>query len=97
MRPVREVQDGERRDVGLRLPEDFAIALPEGVGEGDYTIDIAYRGPITAPFAEGDIVARLRLVIDGEIVLEAPLAAAESVERAGPLERIANAFAGWLG
>lgn len=93
---LAKVQDGTSREVGLRLPEDFTIALPDGVSREDYIIDIAYRGPISAPIAEGDIVARLRLMIDGQAVLEAPLHAAESVDEAGPLDRIGNAFAGWF-
>ena len=91
-----DVQNGSRRSVRLILPEDFQIARADGAQRSDYAVDIVYRGPIEAPIAAGDIVARLQLSIDGEPVLEAPLEAAENVSKAGPLDRIVNAFASWL-
>lgn len=91
-----KVQDGARSEVGLRLPRDFAIALPKGSETGRWKIEIIYRGPVEAPIAQGDSIARLRLTIDGETSLDTPLEAAEAVSRANALQRIANAFRGWL-
>ncbi|WP_340587734.1 D-alanyl-D-alanine carboxypeptidase family protein [Erythrobacter alti] len=90
------VQDGARSQVGLRLPQEFTIALPVDREETDWQVDIVYRGPIEAPITAGDPVARLRLVIDGEAVLETPLEATEDVAKANSWQRIANAFARWF-
>lgn len=92
-----EVQDGDAPRVNLRLPQDFAAALPVDGDEARWDIAIAYRGPIEAPIAAGQTVARLRLTIDGETALEAPLEAIVDVEQANAFERIANAFREWLG
>ncbi|MGB3167155.1 MAG: D-alanyl-D-alanine carboxypeptidase family protein [Alteraurantiacibacter sp.] len=92
-----QVQDGTAREVGLRLPQDFTVALPEGSSTGEWTTQIVYRGPIVAPIVQGDRVATLRLSIDGETAFEAPLEATSTVVEANPLQRIANAFARWIG
>ena len=96
-----DVQDGSLRSVGLKLGEDFEIAIPEGGGgalaDSDrWRIEIVYRGPVEAPFHAGDPIGRLRLVVDDEVALEAPLEAARSVTRANAFQRIGNAFAGWM-
>ncbi len=91
-----EVQEGAQAQVNLQLPADFTIAIPEGAETGRWQIDIVYRGPIQAPIAAGDTIARLRLTIDGESVLEAPLEAAEDVSKANAFQRIANAFSRWI-
>ncbi|MDE1466748.1 D-alanyl-D-alanine carboxypeptidase family protein [Aurantiacibacter sp. D1-12] len=92
-----EVQDGSAQRVNLRLEHDFAVALPVGSTPERWDVAIVYRGPIEAPVAAGEIVARLRLSVDGEIALEAPLLAAADVEEANVLERISNAFGSWIG
>ena len=91
------VQDGATRQIGLRLTEDFTVALPQNADAVRWQVEIVYRGPIQAPIAAGDTVAQLRLTIDGDTVLERPLEATESVGRANPVQRIANAFARWFG
>lgn len=91
------VQDGESATVGLRLAREFAVALPKGEGADPWQVDIVYRGPIEAPIAAGETIARLRLSIDGESVLEVPLEATEGVEQAGFATRIGNAVSRWFG
>ncbi len=91
-----DVQDGAQAEVGLELPADFTVALPQGERPEGWEVDIVYRGPIQAPVAAGDTVARLRLTIDGNDVLDAPLVASENVAEANPFQRVANAFSGWF-
>ena len=94
-----QVQDGAERDVALQLPEAFKAALPEGAqsAQDALSLRIAYRGPIAAPIYAGDAIARLQLLEGERVVLETPLVAAQSVEKANPIERIANAFTRWFG
>ena len=91
-----QVQNGASDQVGLRLADDFTVALPLDSEVRQWQIDIVYRGPVQAPIAAGDTVAQLRLTIDGEAVLEAPLEATQSVARANPFQRVANAFSRWF-
>ena len=59
-------------------------------------MEVVYRGPVEAPIAAGDRIARLRLSVDGQLTLEVPLESGVSVARANPLERIFNAWRKWL-
>ncbi|RIV80993.1 D-alanyl-D-alanine carboxypeptidase [Aurantiacibacter xanthus] len=92
-----QVQDGASRSVGLALESDFAAALPADPAH-TMKLAIAYRGPVEAPIAKGDPVARLQLRdASGAVVVDAPLLATEDVAKAGLIRRIGNAFAKWFG
>ncbi|KLE32928.1 hypothetical protein AAW01_02630 [Aurantiacibacter gangjinensis] len=89
------VQDGAEQRVALRTPEDVIAALPRGADRARWTMNVVYRGPVRAPIAEGDRIARLQLSIDDEIALEVPLEAAHPVAQANPLQRVINAVRKW--
>ena len=85
------------KSVGLALDSDFAAALPADP-ESTMRLAITYRGPVQAPIAKGDPIARLQLQdANGTVVLNAPLVATADVARAGLFRRIGNAFAKWFG
>lgn len=90
------VQDGEKGSVALRTPDEVVAALPRG-RDGALTMAIIYRGPVEAPIATGDRIARLKVQIDGEPAMDVPLEAAEDIPLAGPFQRIRNAITHWLG
>jgi D-alanyl-D-alanine carboxypeptidase (penicillin-binding protein 5/6) len=94
---VALVQDGAASSVELRAPNGVVAALPRGSGQADYTMTIHYRGPVAAPIAAGDTIARLEVTIDGAPALDIPLVAAESVAKANVFQRIANGLSDWLG
>jgi D-alanyl-D-alanine carboxypeptidase (penicillin-binding protein 5/6) len=75
------VRLGSRRMVQLVAQNDIVIGGPRGVQEG-LTAHIVYDGPLRAPIAEGDVVARL--VIEGPNfqTQEFPLAAGRRIGRA---------------
>ncbi|MEL1250302.1 D-alanyl-D-alanine carboxypeptidase family protein [Aurantiacibacter gilvus] len=89
------VQDGAERNVRLRTAADVVASLPRGEAADHWTMEVVYRGPITAPIAAGDPVARLQLSVDGQLVLEVPLEAADSVAKANALQRVLNALRKW--
>ncbi|MGQ0534336.1 MAG: D-alanyl-D-alanine carboxypeptidase family protein [Caulobacteraceae bacterium] len=76
-----QVRLGGRRTVPLVAQRDITIGGSRGVQEG-LTAHIVYEGPLRAPIAEGDVVARL--VIEGPNfpTQEFPLAAGRRVGRA---------------
>ncbi|WAT18341.1 D-alanyl-D-alanine carboxypeptidase [Aurantiacibacter sp. MUD11] len=91
-----QVQDGAAPQVPLRTPHNVTAAIPrEAQEQANWTMEVVYRGPIQAPIMEGDRIARLRLSVDGEIAMEVPLEAAQSVPQANVLQRIANAWRKW--
>ncbi len=90
------VQNGDSSSVALRTAEPVFAALPRGADRGRWTMEVVYRGPVEAPIAAGDQIARLRLSVDGQLTLEVPLEAGASVARANTFERIFNAWRKWL-
>ena len=91
-----EVQDGASATVALRTTQAVMPALPRGVDPSTLSMEVVYRGPVEAPVAAGDRIARLRVTANGELVLEAPLEAAHPVDQANVFQRIFNAWRKWL-
>jgi D-alanyl-D-alanine carboxypeptidase (penicillin-binding protein 5/6) len=89
------VQGGDRRKLGLVAPGGAFFSVPRGTKPG-LALTIRYRGPLVAPIAQGAEVAQLELAVPGQPVARLPLVAAESVRRAGPIDRLANGLAGLL-
>jgi D-alanyl-D-alanine carboxypeptidase (penicillin-binding protein 5/6) len=81
-----QVRLGSRRTVPLVAQQEITIGGPRGVQDG-LTAHIVYNGPLRAPIAEGDIVARL--VVEGPNfqTQEFPLAAGRRVGRANWFSR----------
>ena len=92
-----QVQDGSDRQVELRTADNVTVALPRDGGRHRMSAELVYRGPVAAPFAAGDEIARLRLSIDGRETLSVPLVAGRDVRKANVLQRVGNAFARWMG
>lgn len=90
------VQQGNRRHVPLVLPHGATVALPRGAASA-YSARIRYRGPLPAPIAKGDEIARLEFTADGLPPWSVPLVAGERVEKAGPFDRIVNGLLGIAG
>ncbi len=91
-----QVQNGASASVALRTHEAVVAALPRGQDDARWTMEVVYRGPVQAPIVVGDPIARLRLSVAGEVALEVPLEAAESVPEANAFQRIVNAWRKWL-
>lgn len=87
------VQDGAVDRVALRTPNDVLVALQDGDTAG-IAAEMLYHGPLRAPIAEGDHVARLRVTIEGQEPLLLPLEAAETVAQANAWQRLVNGLYG---
>lgn len=81
-----EVRLGSRPNVALVAQSDIAIGGPRAVQSG-LSAHIVYDGPLAAPIAEGDVVARLVVEGPGFETQEFPLAAGRRVGRANPFAR----------
>ena len=71
------------------------LSVPQG-NTGPVKVELLYDGPLEAPIAKGEEVARLKLTAPGLEPSTVPLVAGEAVERAGPLRRIVNGFTAFL-
>lgn len=88
-----KVQGGDAREVQLTVPRAFALSLPKGstavpIGK------IVYRGPLKAPLAKGQQVARLEITIPGQPGYALPLVTAKAVGPAGAIDRIVGGLLG---
>jgi D-alanyl-D-alanine carboxypeptidase (penicillin-binding protein 5/6) len=91
-----KVQGGTARNVQLGVPRRFALSLPKGATIVQVSGHILYDGPLRAPLAKGQQVARLELQIAGQPVHALPLVTLNAVGEAGPIDRIVNGLLGLL-
>jgi D-alanyl-D-alanine carboxypeptidase (penicillin-binding protein 5/6) len=86
-----QVQLGSDSEVPLVAPRDLAVTVPAGLASGATSLKIRYRGPLVAPIAKGQEVAKLVITTGDTPPQVVPLVAGEEVGRAGFLGRV------WLG
>ena len=81
---------GRQDEVPLIASQDLKTVLPVSrVAETKFSI--SYMGPLKAPIAKGDAVAKLRVNIPGQAPVEMDLLAGEDVQRLGALARAKGA------
>jgi D-alanyl-D-alanine carboxypeptidase (penicillin-binding protein 5/6) len=86
-----KVQLGSESEVPLVAPRDLAVTVPAGLATGATKLKIRYDGPIAAPIRKGQEVAQLVITTGDTPPQVVPLAAGESVDKAGFFGRM------WLG
>lgn len=87
------VQDGAVRRVELVARGPVAVNVPRG-STGPISATIRYEGPLRAPLAAGDQVAVLEVTAAGMAPATIPLYTRDSVDTAGPFDRVINGLAG---
>ncbi len=90
-----DLQNGSSRTVALVSRQPIAVTSRTGT-QPAITLSIRYDGPLRAPVQAGERIAWLDIRMDGSASHSVPLVAAAAVDRAGPLERIANGIIGWF-
>ncbi len=93
---LARVQDGSARSVELVTDRPVAVNVPKGKA-AQVRMEITYDGPLRAPIAAGAPVAMLEITVPDMEPARIPLMAKTTIEKAGPLARVFNAVAGWLG
>jgi D-alanyl-D-alanine carboxypeptidase (penicillin-binding protein 5/6) len=91
-----EVQGGSARSVALVAPKNLAVTLPITASD-NVKVSVVYDGPIKAPIAKGQEIARLQVrTADGD-VQAMPLVAAEDVAAVGFFGRLWNGLVSLFG
>jgi D-alanyl-D-alanine carboxypeptidase (penicillin-binding protein 5/6) len=91
-----EVQGGSARSVALVAPKNLAVTLPITASD-NVKVSVVYNGPIKAPIAKGQEIARLQVrTADGD-VQAMPLVAAEEVAAVGFFGRLWNGLVSLFG
>src|SRR5689334_117193 len=92
-----QVQMGSDSEVPLVAPRDLAVTVPAGLATGATQMKIRYQGPIAAPIAKGQEVARLVITTGDTPPQIVPLVAGEDVGKAGFFGRIWAGFKQLIG
>lgn len=82
-----EVQLGDSSSVTLVAPRDLFVTLPKA-SDGQYSMKVVYNGPIKAPFAKGQEIAKLLVTTADAGTQSMPLVAGEAVGEAGFFDRV---------
>ena len=78
-------------NVPLLIGDNVTLTMPRGARK-DMKVKYSYRGPIAAPIAKGQPIAKLTISVPGRPPLEYPLVAGESVESLGLAGRLKAAL-----
>ncbi|MGJ3232389.1 MAG: D-alanyl-D-alanine carboxypeptidase family protein [Oceanicaulis sp.] len=77
-----ELYMGQAETVPLRAVDGLRVGLHRRSAD-DFTAEVVYDGPVSAPVAEGDQIARLEVTLPDGRTRSVPLEAAANVERKG--------------
>ncbi len=91
-----EVQLGSSTSVPLVAPRDLAVTLPR-TASGSISAKVIYNGPIKAPIAKGQPIARLIISTDDTEPQVMPLVAGEAIAEAGFFGRLWNGLKSFFG
>lgn len=76
--------------VPVRTPADVRVPVLRG-SAAELDVRLVYQGPFPTPVKEGDRVARLQVLLEGRVIQDSPLEAAEAVEQGGVIARARDA------
>jgi D-alanyl-D-alanine carboxypeptidase (penicillin-binding protein 5/6) len=85
---------GEVEQVKLGLAEPLLVTVPRGRG-GELRASMELPRQIVAPIARGQVIGKVRVMLDGRLVAERPLVALEPVAEAGFFGRLWDEFWMW--
>ena len=93
------VYGGRQPTVGLVGNGDISFFIPKGQSNCPQA-SISYTGPLRPPVQQGDQVAQLQVLCNGQVIQTVPLYAADSVEEGGFMNKAMAALKqlalGWL-
>jgi len=88
------VWKGKAETIDGGLLESINVVVPRSQATPE--VRATFADPLQAPLNKGDVVGQLQVYRDGELLLERPLQALQSVEAAGFFKRIWDGFVLWL-
>jgi D-alanyl-D-alanine carboxypeptidase (penicillin-binding protein 5/6) len=84
------VYGGASGFVPLKVAEDLRLPVLRA-SQNQASLRVAYRGPVLAPIAEGQAIARLEILVENRVIRTVPLVAAEAVPQGSVLARAQDA------
>ena len=89
------VWKGVQSTVKAGVKGDLYVTVPKGEG-AKLKAEVVAQQPIIAPVAQGQLVATLRVALDGKLLAEHPLVALEPIAAAGLLGRAWDTLRLWI-
>lgn len=89
------VWKGAAPELKLGSPRPVLVTVPAGMG-AKVTTNVARPDPLVAPFAKGQNVGTLKVMLEGQALAEVPLLALEEVPQAGWFGRTWDALRLWI-
>ena len=86
---------GAANTLKIGRDEAIVVTVPSG-SAGKITTQVARPDPLVAPFAKGQSVGTLKVMMGDQVVTEVPLVALEEVAQAGILGRAWDAIRLWI-
>ncbi len=90
-----KVFKGTQGAVKVGFAEDFVLSLPKGMAER-LQVELGSRQPLLAPVQQGQVIATLKLLVEGKVLGEYPVVALESVPVAGIFGRAWDTLMLWF-
>ena len=89
---------GAQPTAGAGFLEDFVLSLPRGITNNSSRMnaEVVSKQPLIAPVRQGDVIATLRLTVDGKPFGEYPLVAVADVPSAGIFGRAWDSLRLWF-
>ena len=88
------VWKGNAEAIDGGLLESVTVIVPRTQAAAE--VIATFDDPLQAPINKGDVVGHLQVLLDGELLLERPLQALQTVEAAGFFKRLWDGFLLWL-
>ena len=88
------VWKGKAEAIDGGLLESVTVIVPRTQAAAE--VIATFDDPLQAPINKGDVVGQLQVLLDGELLLERPLQALQTVEAAGFFKRLWDGFLLWL-
>ena len=88
------VWKGQSKQVALGVTDEVVLTLPRSTASIDTQIEV--DEPLVAPLDVNDVVGRVTLLRDGEVVSEVPLRVLQRVEPAGFFARLWDTIVLWF-
>ncbi|MDG1065976.1 MAG: D-alanyl-D-alanine carboxypeptidase [Luminiphilus sp.] len=88
------VWKGKTEAIDGGLLESVTVIVPRTQATAE--VMVTFDDPLQAPINKGDVIGQLQVLLDGELLLERPLQALQTVEAAGFFKRLWDGFLLWL-
>ena len=88
------VWKGQSKQVALGVTDEVVLTLPRSTASIDTQIEV--DEPLVAPLDVNDVVGRVTLLRDGEVVSEVPLMVLQPVQPAGFFARLWDTIVLWF-